>query len=460
MLPVSPEIGARLPFTFAYLVMCLCLYSFVRRRYPVGYALAALLYPLHHLIFYYATEARAYALVLAGAGVAMLSWQSAAIGRHRRWSLIGLWLGLAFAVNAHAFAIFLIVPFALAQFFQDFKQKKRDWAIWAAIVLFPVGILPVLHGEMLAGKVYGTHFWSQPDIQSIFISYQDFFFSYRSYPAVLLLIAISAALLQRRSQPRVRELQRGGFSLPELVLATSLALLPVYVVPASFLLHIYNPRYVVSCNIGLILIAIAAVAESARRSRLAGVTLFALFLLASIHHRVVTIVDGCQALVHPDRVHEQLQTSFNNLPWVKLLEQSRLPVVADWSNIYGEFDYYTQPELQHRLNGVTENRNMKKYVHFTTFEFNLLCFRKLLSYRVAEIEDFISEHPHFLLVEKPVKTVWMPRYLYDQQAAGTASYKCIGPDCAGTGINVYDVFFTKLPVLPEIESKPDSIPIH
>jgi hypothetical protein len=74
------------------------------------------------------------------------------------WSLLGLWFGLAFAVDAHAFAIFLFVPFALAQLVRDFKRKKPDWPIWTALILFPIGILPVLHGELLAKKFTASTF--------------------------------------------------------------------------------------------------------------------------------------------------------------------------------------------------------------------------------------------------------------------------------------------------------------
>lgn len=455
MLPIGPELGSRLLFTLAYLVMCLCIYGFVRRRYPAGYALAALIYPLHQGIFYFATEARAYALVLAGVGVAILSWQSAVSGRHRRSSLLGLWLGLAFAVNAHAFAIFLFVPFALAQFVQDFKHKKPDWAIWSALILFPTGILPVLHGELLAKKVLGTNFWSQPNIQSMISSYQDFF-GYMSYPIILLLVAAGAALLQRRNRLQVPEPKTRGFSAPEWVLVAMIASLPLYVVPASYPLHIYVPSYVISCNIGLIILAIAAAAEAAWRSRLAGAVLFALFLLASTRNRIGTFVEGIHALVHPGRVHEQLQARYNNLAWVRLLEQSQLPVVTDYLKLYSQFDCYARPELKYRLNGVTDIRDMKKYLQFPGTELNLLRFSKPFSYRVSDVADFLPEHPHFLLVEDPVKYVWMPSYLIDQQGAGNASFACLGPDCAGSGTNVYDVQFTKMPAQVEKEAMPDS----
>src|ERR1700733_8068472 len=46
MLPLPTEISVRVPFILAFLCMCLGIFGFVRRRYPVGYALAALAMPV------------------------------------------------------------------------------------------------------------------------------------------------------------------------------------------------------------------------------------------------------------------------------------------------------------------------------------------------------------------------------------------------------------------------------
>jgi hypothetical protein len=460
MLPIDAELGSRLPFTFAYLVMCLCLYGYVRRRYPAGYALASLVFMLNFATFYYATEARAYALVLAGVGFAMFCWQSAVSGRHRLWSLIGLWLGLAFAIDAHAFAIFLFVPFALAQFVSDFKRKKSDWAIWAALVLFPAGILPVLHGELIAKKTFGGSFWAQPHLESMVDSYRIFCLRGRSYVIAVLLAGIGAALLQRHGRLHFPEPKARGFSVPEWVLAAMIALLPLYVIPASYLLHIYDPRYVISCNMGLVILAVAAVAEVARRGRIAGVALLALFLLGSAFSRVGTFVEGLHALAHPCHVHQQLQARFNNYPWMKLLEQSMLPVATDDPHQYGQIDYYAKPELNQRLYALTDIGETVKYPLSATSQLNFLRFGKQFSYRVLDVANFVPEHSHFLLAPEAPETAnygWLPHYLIAQQVAGNASFSCLGPACASSGANVFDVQFTKIPIQTEKEAISQSI---
>jgi hypothetical protein len=448
MLPTSPEIGARLPFTFAYLIMCLCIYGFVHRRYSAGYALAAMVYLLHHLVFYYATEARAYALVLAGVGVAMFCWQAAISGRHRSWSLFGLWFGLAFAVNAHAFAIFLFVPFALAQLTRDFREKKMDWATWVALVLFPIGLLPVLPGEMLAGKVYSANFWSRPQVPYLFEFVPDFFFSYLSYLIALCIVATGGILLRRQGLHRFSESRKGGFSAPEWVLVAAIAFLPLYVVPASYALHVYAPRYVISYSIGLVVLAIGAVAQLAGRNRIAGVALFALFLAGSARSRVGNMIEGVDALAHPGHVHEQLQARFNNLQWVKILEQSQLPIATDQTSTYASIDYYARPGVGDRLYPVTDLREESKYPESTTGNLNFRFLGNRILKPSLEISDFVSEHPHFLMPTDERKGVfnhWLHPYLVEQQQAGNASLVCVGPGCGESGINVFEVQFSKMP---------------
>ena len=78
-LPLAQEIRVRLPFIAAFLCMCTGIYIFIGRRYPAGYALAGLLFALTlPSLFFYMTEARAYAMMLGGVSLGMVFWQSAA----------------------------------------------------------------------------------------------------------------------------------------------------------------------------------------------------------------------------------------------------------------------------------------------------------------------------------------------------------------------------------------------
>ena len=72
------ELSLRLPAVVGFWVMALCLYRFVSNRDSALAGLVAMLFPLVTSAYYYASEARPYALVLGFSGVALLCWQAGA----------------------------------------------------------------------------------------------------------------------------------------------------------------------------------------------------------------------------------------------------------------------------------------------------------------------------------------------------------------------------------------------
>lgn len=442
-LPFGPETSSRLPFMLAFLVMCLCIYSFVRHRYPPGYALAALIFPVSLPFFFHSTDARYYAPMLAGAGSAMLCWQSAVSFRKRPWSVLGLWMGLSFAIFAHAFAIFLFVPFALAQLVRDCIRGKSDWAMWAAIVFFPVGLAPVLEGLRLANEAYGPSYWSRPALRWITFSYKDFSFGGWDFIGMLLVFAVGVAILQRQGTLPSPEAKTCGFSLPEWVLVAALACMPFYVVPGSYLLHVYRPVYVLPFCIGVIMLLVGAVAEAARREGLAGGILLVLFLLATIWHASGRFIEGIHTLIHPGRVHAELQANYRSQAWVRLLEKNSLPVAAGDPLLYAQLGNYATPELRHRLYYLTDMADVKEYPDSASLQLNFVRFGKLLSYQTMDIRDFLRGNPRFLLAVGGDPATWLQPYLIRQEEAGNATLRLLGPDFSGS--NVYDVQFTRMP---------------
>jgi hypothetical protein len=78
----------RVPALAGFCLMCVCVFLFVRRRLPAIYAGLAMLFACDSTL-YFATEGRAYGLVLGLVALSLLLWQIAADGRHRVPSLCG-----------------------------------------------------------------------------------------------------------------------------------------------------------------------------------------------------------------------------------------------------------------------------------------------------------------------------------------------------------------------------------
>jgi hypothetical protein len=201
--------------------------------------------------------------------------------------------------------------------------------------------------------------------------------------------------------------------------------------------------------IGFVILAIAAVAETAQRNRYVGAMLFLLVLLVATHHMFNAFVSGLRALAHPDRIHQQLQVRYNSQSWMTLLDENQLPLVADCHLAYDQIDYYANAGLERRLNAVTNIRSLNQYPQTTVGQLLFLRASKELSYRTSDIADFLKTHRHFLLIEGFQQHVWMPSYLSDQQKSGNVSVTCLGPDCADLGIKIYEVQFKKMPLSKE-----------
>ena len=328
-LPASAEISSRLPAIAAFLAMLGCVFVFVRRRYAAVYAFAVVLLLTTYPLLDMAVFAKSYAVEMAGLSFAMICWQTGWDGRGRTWSALGVWCGLALAIYSHTFAIFLFVPFAAAQWWADARRERVSWSMWAALVLFPAALLPVLRGDLLASKLYGSNFWSKPSAALMKQTYIDYFVANWRFLLILLIAGLVVSLVLREGTESGNEAgapaRKRGFSGPEWVLVGLLTALPVYVLPASYLLHAYRGDYVLGFAIGLGVLLVALFAEQSKRTEAAGVVLLILFAVVTLKVDLKTIPEGIRALMHPQRVHAALAESYDSAAWVKALEGSDLP---------------------------------------------------------------------------------------------------------------------------------------
>jgi hypothetical protein len=451
-LPMSAEIGSRLPAMVGFLAILWCTFVFVRRRYAAVYAFAVVVLLTTYPLLNMAVFAKSYALEIAGLSFAMICWQSGMEGRGRLWSAAGVWCGLALAIYSHIFAIFLFVPFAAAQGWADARRRRVNWPIWAALVLFPAALLPVLRGELLASKLYGSNFWSKPSAALMKQTYIDYFVANWRFLLILLIagLIVSLVLTDGTEREDVPTETKRGFSGPEWVFVGLLTGLPVYVLPASYLLHAYRADYVLGFAIGLGVLLVALFAEQSKRTEAAGFVLLILFAAVTLKVDLRTMPEGVRALVHPEGVHAELEASYDSAAWVKLLEASDLPVLVGDHLLYTRLDCYAPPELKRRLYFLTDFTEVNRYPLSETSQRNFLLFGKLLGYQTMDVGEFLPEHRHFLVaVGTMTGTLWLPEYLMSQADDGNASLRLMGPGFEEA--NVYEVQFNRLPEFHEVK---------
>jgi 4-amino-4-deoxy-L-arabinose transferase-like glycosyltransferase len=233
----TSRLSLRLPELVAFFVLCVCMYVFVARRTNELYGLIAMLLPSVTAAYYYASEARAYALVLAFGALALVSWQLATEGARRRLTVPGLFVALFLATSSHYYAVLLLVPLMLGELTRSAFLRKADWQVWLA---FSGSLLPFVVFIQLVRASHGfaADFWGRP-----------------RWPDVL---SFFSFLLDTRS--RVAGIELGQIGRPT---AWSLGLLAVTVLVAA-------------------VVVLSPAAEWLRRRRRARVALFAAIVAGSL----------------------------------------------------------------------------------------------------------------------------------------------------------------------------------
>jgi hypothetical protein len=434
----NPEITTRIPFMLAFIFMCLCMFVFMRRRYPAAYALAALLAPIAlPAFFYYSSEIRAYALVLAGAGLALVCWQSLAShdarGAAANWNIFGLWFGLAFAICAHSFAVFLFVPFALAQLTADLEARKPNLRVWLALLLFPAGILPVLRGLLAASHAYRSTFFARPRLQLLPTVFADMF-SPVEISGTMLLFAILVLTMCWPRASSTNAASRTGLTGPEIVFVISLAAMPLYVLPASMLFGVFRVPYVVPAFIGIVLCILSAVAELARRDDAPGVALILALLLLGTGKN--SPWSHWRSLARLGHVHVMDGQTFNQQSWVRLVAASSLPVAISDQKLYAQACFYWPDSMKRRLWYPTGFEWAAHYPDAVTEQLNLLRADKFIFFPIMDWQRFSALYPHFLLVVNSFQETWLPSYLAHQPRS-QVKIELLGPEFSDPA--VYDV---------------------
>jgi Dolichyl-phosphate-mannose-protein mannosyltransferase len=448
-LPADEEIRSRLPAIVSFLGMLWCVFVFVRRRYAAVYAFAVVLLLTTFPLLAFAVFAKSYAVELAGLGFAMICWQKG-LEEGSRWGAVGVWCGLAVAISSHTFGIFLVVPFAAAQWWADARRGRVSWAMWAALVLFPAALLPVLPGALRASKLYGSNFWSKPSSALMKQTYIDYFTTNWRFLVILLIAGLIASLVlvDGKSEEELPD-RKKGFSGPEWMLVGLLTALPAYVLPASYLVHAYRADYVLGYAIGLGIMLVALFAEQSRRSGAAGIVLLILFAAVTLKVDLKTVPGGMRALVHPKSVHAALAARYNREPWVKLLEENNLPVVVGDHLLYTRLECYAPDELKRRLYFLTDFAEVGTYPLSETSQRNFLLFGDRLGYQTMDVGRFLPAHGHALMAVGEMKgTLWLPPYMMHQAELGNASLRLLGPGFEEP--DVYEVQFNRLPEFPVV----------
>ena len=253
----------RFPSVIATGLAMICVYGIVARRLGASYAWASTLILLVGPGWFYATEARPYALMLGFIALAMLCWQRAEGGEGRTLPLVGLFLAVAAAQSSHYYAIIGVAPLFLGQLVRSWRTRRVDAIVWLTLLAGASVILAYIP-LILHKRMYIATFWARP-AWSMVPELIEFCAGMLPIPLILLLsiagagLGTAGAFSARR--PRLRT-HCSGYRPEELAVALGYVFLPAFAVLLAKLAHgVVTDRYVLPSTIGFALLIPACIAR-------------------------------------------------------------------------------------------------------------------------------------------------------------------------------------------------------
>ncbi len=386
----ATEFGTRFPSVVAFLLAVVFLYRFVAGRYGVSCGLSSALWLCLTGAYYYGSEARSYAVVLACASIALWLWARASTSGRRSIHVILLGATLAVAIASHLYAALLLIPFWVGETVRLYERRKMDWPLVCALVL-PVGSLTLHLPSMLflsdvKGGFYSPVSWTSV-AEYLIMAYLE--------AAPLLILACVVSLYMGRQERRIFEPQGPpvlGYSRPEWAALVTLAFLPlIAVVLGSLYTNAFVPRYVLSSIVGF-----SALVPAVLETRLRGTSswrpiLVFLFLLGFLGIRVIPAVRAVLQYESPEALIEKY------LP-LEAMGNGADPVVVASPLLFPVFAQYGPPQLQKRLVYIVDPKAAVQFTGRNTPDLSLLSVVPWSDLRIQSYESFMSQHEKFFVI--------------------------------------------------------------
>ena len=405
------NIATRLPQMAGFLVMCICLYLFVSPRCGRLYGLLAMLFPMLTGAYIYASEARAYGIVLGCCGIALIAWQRCADRGQRRIWLPALTLGLAAALSTHCYAVFLLVPFGMGELARTWRSRKLDLSVWAAIslpaltVLLYLPLTTAIRSFTMGGSIF------QADLNSIAKCYTSLF----GPAAWMIVAALGAGILARNAGRAVAAGPRSpsdgpGLRFHETIVAGGLVLVPLVALAFAMATRgVFMDRYGLAAVIGVSILLTGMVFRGSDGNAVAAASLFVLFCAWFLGSSTVWLYRA---------THE---TADSSLPLLNLkMLPPDLPIVLSSGLMFLEAQHYERADVLARTYYLTDRPAALHYTSSDVFEQDFRRARRWFPLRgnLAELATFQTSHRKFLVFGPyAFPTDWLIRKLADDGAA-------------------------------------------
>jgi hypothetical protein len=384
------ELALRAPAILGFWVMAVCLFEITAARTSLVYGAIAMFLPFLTTTFLYAYEARPYGVLLGFTGLALLLWQRAGGDRPRRMAIFGFALALTGAAAAHYYAIFIVIPFAVAEALHWLRRGGFRLAIWFSLALPVLPTIPALPLLRNAGRIAHA-FWSHARWMSISYTYFELVGEFLIL-AFLIAALAGLLLLWRAGQPAV--LPRQTWSPPEheIIAVTLLAALPFIVVPiAKVTTHAFVGRYAIEAIPAICILAVWGLyAFTAQRP---WVPLLLLLML-------VTGASFQNLLNYRTLAAERMELQ-NLGAYLAKAQPASLPILIPDAGMFLELHHYGTPALANRLVYLADIAKAIQYSGSDTVDYGTIVIGPAAGARIDEMDSFFKSTPQFLIYGFP-----------------------------------------------------------
>jgi heme/copper-type cytochrome/quinol oxidase subunit 3 len=338
-------ISSRLPSILSGLIVLFCAFQVASRRFGAAAGYWALFLVFFSGALVYFTEARGYALVLAGVMIAWSSWQGLVDNaQHRPVRLLGVFSGLILALASHMWALLIPACFVASAICRWLRTKTLDTGALGAMItpcLLIVSYRPIIaasRGIRFGERSFHTSLAGTAYSILHFVPY---------FVTVCVMVLLADSLLFPR-KPDKEDFQPESTLPPEdVVLALSLMCLPAAIWAITKLMHsAFVPRYALAAILGLAFVLAQMLAFLAQRARTSSYALLMVFGLGLSAYSIRSVMQGWH-LQNP--VAQELASIPQNGGNSEL-------IVYNTGGAFLTADYYATPEMASRLAFVADRQ--------------------------------------------------------------------------------------------------------
>jgi len=383
------ELATRLPSIIFFAVFCISFFIFLKRRVETSFAIAGMLIPLISYAWFYSYEARSYAILLGGVGVALACWQAAAENIHRRWTLPGITVGLLFALLTNFMSVLVAIPFGSAEAVRNIVRRRVDFGVWIAFTCAASALV------IYPGLLKSTETWTRnsPPAFSIIPS----FISVLTEQAACALLAATALVFidgfMRQAPPR--QVNLSAMPVHEVTALIGFIVAPIlFIVGSRFTLRLFFfPRYGLIAIIGaagLLVLVLRRFAGGDRRTGAVFASALFCWFLAYGGLTALNPASGQPAKPEPPTIEDSS---------IKEALRSGLPVVSSSPLYILPADHYLPRTDAQRLYYLLDSSGQDYGFGHGLLNHLAVAFAQTFrtSVHMIDIDRFISANGHFVL---------------------------------------------------------------